>query len=445
MTANNPNYLLPYTSAFDLQSSTSNLFKLIVDWNPAPLLGLSFEGKWAKQDFDDVTYGRKSNDRQGYFLSGNWGNANRLMLTAFGSWEETKYPSGHRYIGTVAGGPTPPPGFCTAANPNCYSPTAAPNSGSSTGIRRPRIRRTWSAWHGLAGHPGADAEGVVPVRAERRRSDVRVAIRHCALRYARQPCRFGNPLNIGNFDNSKQQSFQPEGDLRAEQNWSFTAGYAYEKYDHNDIATDGYQYTLPYIGAATPTASLSYLNGYDAFTNGNQNIFYLQATYKFDAPPLPIAPLKVAEAPPKAAPPPPPPAPPPPAPAPAPQVQKITLDSKVLFDFDKAVLKPEGKAAIDAQVVGKLAQVTKLDVVLVTGHTDRIGTEKYNQGLSERRADAVRDYLVSKGVDKAKIETIGLGEKQPLVQCDQKNRKDLIACLQPNRRVEVEVKGEAKK
>jgi OOP family OmpA-OmpF porin len=132
-------------------------------------------------------------------------------------------------------------------------------------------------------------------------------------------------------------------------------------------------------------------------------------------------------------------------PPPAPQVQKITLDSKVLFDFDKAVLKPEGKAAIDAQVVGKLAQVTKLDVVLVTGHTDRLGTDAYNQKLSERRADTVRDYLVSKGVDKAKIETIGLGEKQPLVQCDQKNHKELIACLQPNRRVEVEVKGEAKK
>ena len=59
--------------------------------------------------------------------------------------------------------------------------------------------------------------------------------------------------------------------------------------------------------------------------------------------------------------------------------------------------------------------------------------------------DAVRDYLVSKGVDKAKIETIGLGEKQPVVQCDQKNFKELIACLQPNRRVEVQVKGETTK
>ena len=168
-------------------------------------------------------------------------------------------------------------------------------------------------------------------------------------------------------------------------------------------------------------------------------------TYKFDAPQLPIAQLKVPEpAPPAAAPAPPPPPPPAPAPAPAPQVQKITLDSKVLFDFDKAVLKPEGKAAIDSQVVGKLAQIQKLEVVLVTGHTDRLGTEAYNQKLSQRRADAVRDYLVSKGVDKAKIETIGMGEKQPVVQCDQKNLKQLIDCLQPNRRVDVQVKGETR-
>ena len=107
------------------------------------------------------------------------------------------------------------------------------------------------------------------------------------------------------------------------------------------------------------------------------------------------------------------------------------------------MLKPEGKAAIDSQVVGKLAQVQKLEVVLVTGHTDRLGSDAYNQKLSVKRADAVRDYLVGKGVDKAKIETLGLGEKQPVVQCEQKNRKELIACLAPNRRVEVQVKGEA--
>ena len=125
-------------------------------------------------------------------------------------------------------------------------------------------------------------------------------------------------------------------------------------------------------------------------------------------------------------------------------VQKITLASKALFDFDKAVLSPEGKAAIDSEIISKLNGVQKLELVLVTGHTDRIGTQQYNQRLSERRADAVRDYLVSKGVPRDKIETLGMGKTQPVpgVVCNQKALKELIACLAPNRRVEVEVKGE---
>ena len=149
-----------------------------------------------------------------------------------------------------------------------------------------------------------------------------------------------------------------------------------------------------------------------------------------------------APAPPAAAPRPPAPAP---APAPAaPGVQKITLASKALFDFDKAVLKPEGKAAIDSEIISKLSGVQRLELVLVTGHTDRIGTQAYNQKLSERRADAVRDYLVSKGVARDKIETLGMGKTQPVpgVVCNMTAMKELIACLAPNRRVEVEVKGE---
>ena len=153
-------------------------------------------------------------------------------------------------------------------------------------------------------------------------------------------------------------------------------------------------------------------------------------------------------APPVAAPPPPTPAPAPaPAPAappPPPQVQRITLASKALFDFDKAVLKPEGKAAIDSEIISRLANVQRLELVLVTGHTDRIGSQRYNQRLSERRADAVRDYLVSRGVPRDKIETLGMGKTQPVpgVVCNQKALKALIACLAPNRRVEIEVKGE---
>ncbi len=128
-------------------------------------------------------------------------------------------------------------------------------------------------------------------------------------------------------------------------------------------------------------------------------------------------------------------------------MQKITLASKALFDFDKAVLKPEGMAAIDSQIIARLRDVQKLELVLVTGHTDRIGSQAYNQKLSERRADAVRNYLVSKGVARDKIETLGMGKTQPVpgVSCTMTAMKELIACLAPNRRVEVEVKGEAMK
>lgn len=162
-------------------------------------------------------------------------------------------------------------------------------------------------------------------------------------------------------------------------------------------------------------------------------------------PPPPPAPAPTPAAPPPPARPPAPPAPPaPPPPPPAPAVQKITLASKALFDFDKSVLKPEGQAVLDREIVARIKEVQKLELVLVTGHTDRLGSQQYNQKLSERRAAAVAAYLTSKGVAKDKIETLGMGKTQPVpgVVCEQKNRKQLIACLQPHRRVEVEVKGE---
>ncbi len=161
-------------------------------------------------------------------------------------------------------------------------------------------------------------------------------------------------------------------------------------------------------------------------------------------PPAPAAPAPAPAAPKPAAPPPPPAPPAPPPPPPAPSVQKITIASKALFDFDKAVLKPDGQAVLDREIVSRIKDVQKLELVLVTGHTDRLGSQQYNQKLSERRAAAVAGYLASKGVAKDKIETLGMGKTQPVpgVVCEQKNRKQLIACLQPHRRVEVEVKGE---
>jgi OOP family OmpA-OmpF porin len=76
--------------------------------------------------------------------------------------------------------------------------------------------------------------------------------------------------------------------------------------------------------------------------------------------------------------------------------------------------------------------------IVISGHADRLGSEKYNQALSERRANAVRDYLISKGIDAGRLTAQGKGESMPVVTCTEKNRTALIKCLEPNRRVEVE-------
>ena len=129
-----------------------------------------------------------------------------------------------------------------------------------------------------------------------------------------------------------------------------------------------------------------------------------------------------------------------------PAMEKITLQAETLFDFDKAVVRADGKKALDEKVVSPMKQYPQVEVVLVTGHADRIGSEKYNQDLSQRRADAVKGYLIEQGVDTKRIETASKGESEPVVSCNEvkgkesgKNKK-LVECLQPNRRVVVEVK-----
>lgn len=127
------------------------------------------------------------------------------------------------------------------------------------------------------------------------------------------------------------------------------------------------------------------------------------------------------------------PAPAAPKPAPAPTSEKVTFAADAFFDFDKSVLKPEGKSKLD-DLTGKLKDIT-LEVIIAVGHTDSIGTDQYNQRLSVRRAEAVKSYLVSKGVEANRIYTEGKGEKQPVA--DNKTRDGRAK----NRRVEIEVVG----
>jgi OOP family OmpA-OmpF porin len=125
---------------------------------------------------------------------------------------------------------------------------------------------------------------------------------------------------------------------------------------------------------------------------------------------------------------------------------KITLAADTLFDFDKATLRPEGKAKLD-ELVAKVKDI-KLEVIIAVGHADRFGTDKYNQKLSEKRAESVKAYLVSKGIEPNRVYTEGKGKKQPVTKADQckgPKSKKVIACLQPDRRVEIEVIGTSAK
>ena len=138
--------------------------------------------------------------------------------------------------------------------------------------------------------------------------------------------------------------------------------------------------------------------------------------------------------PPVAAPAPPVAAPPPPAPAPQPPAAtKVTYAADAFFDFDKSVLKPDGKSKLD-DLVSKV-QGINLEVIIAVGHTDSVGTDTYNQRLSVRRAEAVKAYLVSKGIEKNRVYTEGKGEKQPVA--DNKTAEGRAK----NRRVEIEVVG----
>lgn len=166
--------------------------------------------------------------------------------------------------------------------------------------------------------------------------------------------------------------------------------------------------------------------------------------------------------PPAPAPPPPPPVKPapPPEPKPAPEqpkpkpepekpkpvAEKVTFAADVLFEFDKAVVRPEGRSKLD-DLSSKVRGIN-LEVIIAIGHADTIGSDAYNQRLSVRRAESIKAYLVSRDVPANRIYTEGKGEKQPVTggRCknlgkEARSNKKMIDCLQADRRVEIEVIG----
>ena len=141
-----------------------------------------------------------------------------------------------------------------------------------------------------------------------------------------------------------------------------------------------------------------------------------------------------------------------PAPAPAPRQVMVEPEpiqpavtsepnptTTVYFDFDKSVLKPAGKARLDD--LAEQMKDTNFRVAIGIGYADRIGSDRYNMALSERRARAVKDYLVSKGIDPSRIALEAKGEREPLTEANEchGSRRQLINCLAPDRRAELEV------
>jgi len=127
---------------------------------------------------------------------------------------------------------------------------------------------------------------------------------------------------------------------------------------------------------------------------------------------------------------------------PTPKTVDVTFNADTLFDFDKAELRPAGRAALDA-FLGKIADMSP-ETITVVGHTDRLGSDSYNQHLSEQRAQTVKIYLIGEGVQPEGIRAEGRGEAQPVTgpaACGGAKSAKVIACLQPDRRVEVEVVG----
>ena len=122
-----------------------------------------------------------------------------------------------------------------------------------------------------------------------------------------------------------------------------------------------------------------------------------------------------------------------PTPPPAPLPEKLSLSTDALFNFDKSDLRPDGKAELD-NLLDRM-RAANVDEVKLVGHTDAIGTDAYNQKLSERRADAVKAYLVSQGMPAEKIQTEGRGKREPVA--DNKTKEG----RQENRRVDVSVAG----
>jgi MtrB/PioB family decaheme-associated outer membrane protein len=267
---NDPRYLNRYVARFDASNVDQGLAKLALDVSPAEQLDFGLEAIFKNNDYKDTTLGRTKDRRSELYGMVSYGDRDKFRITAFADAEYIQYDSTHRNIGTVAGGPTPPAGYCTLANPNCFDPINGPsNSGSYNWDGKVKEKN-------YAAGVGADWVANPRLRLNAsytwQRTNGSVDLSSPVF-----PAPFVPLVNIDSVDDVTMHTLHIKGTYKATPKVDVTAGYAYEKYDYKDTAYDNYTYVVP---GSTPNAR-GYLSGIFAYPNYRTNVVYVYVTYRF--------------------------------------------------------------------------------------------------------------------------------------------------------------------
>jgi MtrB/PioB family decaheme-associated outer membrane protein len=250
--ASDPLWINRYTTAFDVSNVDQSKVKLTLDYSPMEFLDLGFEGIWKKNDYKDNVLGRTKDDRNEYYVSASYGNPESARWTVFGDWEDIQIDSTHKVGNAAPYDPTFPP---TTATYNWFNKTKDQNYSFGASV-------DWPATEKLAikaSYIYSKTDGSVDLQVQ-----------------DGTPASVVRPIPVGSWDDTKRQQFNVKGVYSFSKAISFTAGYAYEKYDYADAQYDGYRYTIP-----AATRQDSYLNGIYANPQYRANIFYGWVSWKF--------------------------------------------------------------------------------------------------------------------------------------------------------------------
>lgn len=283
--ANDPAYLNRFVRKYDAAGQKQDLFKVMLDYQPAPLWDLGLEGILKDTKYKDVTFGRTKDYRDELYASVAYGDMNSFRILGFADFERVTYDSYHRNISTISNGNnvapnTNPSGFCTAnaAGLNCFDPNTAPNTSNYNWSGK---AKDWNYAYGIGVNwaPIDRLKLFGSLSYSKTKGDANFAT-PAGLVLATPVV----PINIS--DNTTKIALNLKGNYTVDKRWDIIGGYAYERYRFKDIAYDGFQYMVAGgLTAGAPnfnnTAS-SFLSGAQANPNYSFNTIWIQARYKLD-------------------------------------------------------------------------------------------------------------------------------------------------------------------